>query len=55
MATGNYVNWCIKQNIRPLELPDKIQHLIDRSNIEHNCSSRIEEAALNAFLMEAEQ
>ncbi len=53
--TDAYVNWRKNQNIKPIELPNKVEYYSDLSNIEHSWSGRMDTNICNSFIMEAEQ
>ena len=53
--TDSYVDWRKGQNIKPIELPNKVKFYSDLINIEHSWSGRIDTNICNTFIMEAEQ
>lgn len=55
MMTDSYVSWRKNQNIKPIELPNKVKFYSDLINIEHSWSGRMDTNICNTFIMEAEQ
>lgn len=53
--TDSYVSWRKNQNIKPIELPNKVTFYSDLINIEHSWSGRMDTNICNTFIMEAEQ
>lgn len=53
--TDSYVSWRKNQNIKPIELPNKVKYYSDLINIEHSWSGRMDTNICNTFIMEAEQ
>ena len=53
--TDSYVSWRKNQNIKPIELPNKVRFYSDLINIEHSWSGRMDTNICNTFIMEAEQ
>lgn len=55
VMTDSYVDWRKGQNIKPIELPNKVKFYSDLINIEHSWSGRMDTNICNTFIMEAEQ
>lgn len=53
--TDSYVSWRKNQNIKPIELPNKVTFYSDLINTEHSWSGRMDTNICNTFIMEAEQ
>lgn len=50
-----YIDWRKRNNIRAIELPNKVQYYSDLINIEHSWSGRMDGNICNTFIMESEQ
>lgn len=55
MAEDQYVLWRKKENIRPIEIPNKSKIYLDLLNIEHSWTGRIDANIGNTFIMESVQ
>ena len=55
MGEDFFVEWRKKENVRPIEIPNKSKLYHDLLNIEHSWSGRMDTNIGNTFIMEAVQ